>query len=551
LPVYADDLAVRIIKKLLIQLQQIRIFGAGLVIVVLMTSCVSRYDYSMGNRCAGKIEQRRDSTRTVAVPERRYVAPASLPAPLPAAAATVQRSVVTTHQSGPGLHSGELVKVEQLAQARGAIGADMLTEFIVTPYAHAGEVILNVYLSDKASFVRAEPPPTSVSGRKLTWTWFELTEGDVQNIKISLRPTGQGTHRTCYTIHALPMGCVSYEVGSASLAIEKSGPASAGVGEPISYNIIVRNMGNQAADNVVITDDVPSGMSHQSGQSQVSMPVGSLGPGESKSASLTLSANRAGNFINQATASSSNAGSVSATAPTRVVQPSVSITKSGPPMQFLGKDASYRITVSNSGDTALNGVTVTDNAPNNARITGASGTQVSGSQATWSVGTLGAGQSRSFDLALTALAAGTTVNSVSVQTAEGVSDQAQAQTVWRGFPAVLIELVDDPDPLRVGETSTYTLRVTNQGTAPDHNVRALLRFPAGIQPISGSGTTPVKVSGGLVSFGLLQNIDPKQVATWTVQAKAVAIGDARISAEVNTDVLKGKPVSEIESTQVF
>jgi uncharacterized repeat protein (TIGR01451 family) len=220
-------------------------------------------------------------------------------------------------------------------------------------------------------------------------------------------------------------------------------------------------------------------------------------------------------------------------------------------MQFLGKDASYRITVSNSGDTALNGVTVTDNAPNNARITGAGGAQVSGSQATWSVGTLGAGQSRSFDLALTALAAGTTVNSVSVQTAEGVSDQAQAQTVWRGFPAVLIELVDDPDPLRVGETSTYTLRVTNQGTAPDHNVRALLRFPAGIQPISGSGTTPVKVSGGLVSFGLLQNIDPKQVATWTVQAKAVAIGDARISAEVNTDVLKGKPVSEIESTQVF
>jgi uncharacterized repeat protein (TIGR01451 family) len=549
-------------KKLLNQLQSIRVFGAGLAIAILATSCVSRYDYSMGNRWAGKIEHRRDRTRTVAavpesrtgtagvVSEERYTS-APLAWPPPTSGGAIQQSVVTTRQTGQGHHAGELVKVEQLAQARGAIGADMMTEFIVTPYAHVGEVVLNVYLSDKATFVRAEPPPTSVSGRKLTWTWFELADGDVQNIKIWMRPTGQGTLRTCYTVHALPMGCVSFEVGSPSLALEKSGPATAGVGEPIPYNIVVRNTGNQAADNVVITDEVPSGMAHQSGQNQISMPVGTVGPGESKTTTVTLSANQAGNYINRATASSSNAGSVSATAPTRVIKPSVKISKNGPPQQFLGKDANYRITVSNNGDTPLNGVTVTDNAPNNARITSAGGAQVSGSQASWSVGTLGAGQSRSFDLALTALAAGTTVNSASVQTAEGVSDQAQAQTVWRGFPAVLIELVDDPDPLRVGETSTYTLKVTNQGTAPDHNVKAVLRFPSGIQPISGSGTTPVQVNGGQVTLGILSHIDPKQVATWTVQAKAVAIGDARISVEVNTDVLKGKPVSEIESTQVF
>ena len=33
----------------------------------------------------------------------------------------------------------------------------------------------------------------------------------------------------------------------------------------------------------------------------------------------------------------------------------------------------------------------------------------------------------------------------------GLKDSAQACTVWKGVTGVLLEMVDDPDPIQVGE----------------------------------------------------------------------------------------------------
>lgn len=143
------------------------------------------------------------------------------------------------------------------------------------------------------------------------------------------------------------------------------------------------------------------------------------------------------------------------------------------------------------------------------------------------------------------------MNRASVQTAGGLNDSSQVETLWRGFAAVLVEMVDSPDPLLVGETTTYTIRVTNQGTAPDSNVRVRVSFPQNIQPVSVSGVTQGQMQGNLVSFAVLPTLAPKQVAVWSIKAKAIAQGDGRVSAEVDTQVLGGRPVTEIESTQVY
>ena len=78
---------------------------------------------------------------------------------------------------------------------------------------------------------------------------------------------------------------------------------------------------------------------------------------------------------------------------------------------------------------------------------------------------------------------------LTASTASGLRDSAQACTLWRGVAALLIELVDDPDPLQVGETTTYTIRVTNQGTADDNNVVIVANFPNGITPTTATGGT--------------------------------------------------------------
>ena len=524
-----------------------------MLVVSFLTGCVSRRNpnYSFGNRWAGRVERARDAHPNDRRPQpppvnqipapSPYVPPEPIPAPVTPPVMTGNSTEIRTDN----------VWVTKTIAARGSMGADLKSHLVLTPLRHIGEVDLNVYVPDNATFVKADPPPTTVTGRKLTWSWFELKQDEVQKITVCLRPNGEGSVRSCVTVHALPMGCVLAEIGSPRLSIQKTGPPTANFGQPVTYSINVSNTGNSVAENVIVTDYIPVGMKHASGQQQVSMTLGNLEPEQSRSTQITLTAQQRGEFTNRAEARSSNAGSVSDTAVTRVVQSGVKIDKTGPPQQFLGKSANYQITVRNTGDTTLNGVTVTDIAPNNTRITSASGGQVSGNQATWSVGALGAGQSRTLSLALAARQAGTAVNNATVSTAEGLTDSAQAQTLWRGFAAVLVEMVDNPDPLLVGDSTTYTIRVTNQGTAPDSNVQVRVQFPDNIQPVSASGVTQGQVQGNQVVFGALGTIAPKQVATWTIQAKATGQGDGRVNAFVDSAILKGRPVTEVESTQVY
>ncbi len=59
-------------------------------------------------------------------------------------------------------------------------------------------------------------------------------------------------------------------VGKPVLAIAKSGPEMAQVGSDVTYNIVVSNTGTAVAREVVVTDTIPDGLSHSSGQSQLS-----------------------------------------------------------------------------------------------------------------------------------------------------------------------------------------------------------------------------------------------------------------------------------------
>lgn len=528
-----------------------RFLLAALAIASIVTGCISRSNgnYSFGNRWSGRLDLRRDAKAAEPPPQVLPPAPAPAPAPAPFVPPAPPPPPVMTGNSTEIRTSNVLVR--KTIQSRGSIGSDLETTLTLTPLRHIGEVYLNLYVPENATFVRSEPPPTTVAGRKITWEWFELKQNEVQNIKVWLRPTGQGNVRSCITVHALPMGCVLAEIGEPKLAITKTGPASASLGQPVTYNINVSNTGNSAAENIVVTDYVPAGMSHASGQQQVTMPAMNLQPGETKATTVILTPQQRGEFVNRAEAVSSNAGTVSDTAVTRVVQAGVSIDKTGPPQQFLGKSANYQITVQNTGDTTLQGVTVTDNAPSGARITDSSGAQVAGNQATWNIGTLQAGQSRTVSLGLAANQAGVTVNRATVRTAGGLSDDAQAETLWRGFAAVLVELVDAPDPILVGDENTYTIRVTNQGTAPDSQVTVRVNFPENVQPTSAGGATQGQIQGSDVVFGVLPTIAAKQVATWTIKARGTAKGDGRITCSVDTAILGGRPVTEIESTQVY
>ena len=437
------------------------------------------------------------------------------------------------------------VRLLKQMPAEAAYGQEFGYQLTVFAGENVADVLVRDLVPDGAVFVRSEPP-ARVTGNLLEWSWTEMDAGQTREIRVWIRPEREGRIGSCATVSAVPRACAFTTVSRATLGITKTGPATAIVGEDIPYTITVSNTGNAVARQVVVTDNVPDGLVHSTGQNVLSLDLGDLGPNQTRTLPVILRATRRGRVCNSATATSVNAGRVTAEACTSIVQPGLQVTKSGPPEQFIGKNADYTITVINVGDTPLTNVTVTDTAPQLTRIVNAPGATVTGSQAQWVLPQLAPGERRSFGLTLTTATAGTHANTV-VAAAGGLTANAQAATLWRGLGAMLVEVVDSPDPILIGGTTTYTLRVTNQGSADLTNINIVGTFPREITPVAAQSGT---VSGASVRFQTLPRIAVGQSATFTVTARGVVEGDARVKFSFTEDSL-GAPVVEEESTRVF
>ena len=474
--------------------------------------------------------------------EGSTIAPAPRPGPLPLPRPAPLQVQATQISGDTRFGNVRLVK-----QMPGEVnfGQEFMYQLQVFANENVADVIVRDLVPDGAVYVRSEPP-AKVTGNQLEWNLGEMDAGQAREIRVWLRPEREGRLGSCATVHALSRACAFTMVGRATLALTKTGPATAVLGEDVAYNLVVSNSGTAVAKGVVVTDTIPDGLVHSSGQTTLSFNVGDLGPNQSRAIPVVLKGVKRGRACNNAVATSSNAGKVSAEACTTIFQPGLTITKVGPKEQIIGKTAEYDITVSNPGDTKLSNVTVTDTAPAATRITGAPGATLAGNQAGWRIAELGPGEKKTFTLTLTTATAGTHANTVTAA-AGGLTANAQAATLWRGIGAMLVEVEDSPDPILVGAITTYTIKITNQGSGDLVNVNTVGVFPKEVTPVATQHGT---ITGSNVRFQTIPRIAPKQTVTFTLTGRGAVEGDARIKFSFTEDSLTS-PVIEEESTRVF
>jgi uncharacterized repeat protein (TIGR01451 family) len=185
-----------------------------------------------------------------------------------------------------------------------------------------------------------------------------------------------------------------------------------------------------------------------------------------------------------------------------VVTPAIAIAKTAAPATVHAGDVvTYTYTITNTGDTALNDVTVTDDK------LGAVG----------GAGTLDPGET-----AVLTKAASITADTTNVATASGTdrlgktvtaSDDASVDVI---HPAVKIVKTVDKDLVHAGEKVVYTYRVTNTGDVPLHNVSvtddklgaigsaAVLGIGASTELVS----EEISIEGQTTNVGTVTGIDP-------------------------------------------
>lgn len=450
----------------------------------------------------------------------------------------VRTSAILLHQVMPG----EVVR-----------GSDFDFSYHVTNLTDNALQNVLVSLNSKSNLeISSSDPRANTGGDEMAWALGDFAPKETKVIHMTGSASKVGYASDCITVSYNNYLCATLNVVEPALALTKSATERTLKCDEIIIRYVVSNTGTGAADGVSISDTLPNGLAMTNGSRNVSIPVGTLASGESKTYEVKATASSTGSFKSAASASADNGLKANAGATTTVVvAPELALSAECSKTQYLGRNMTFDFALSNTGNGDATSTTASAIIPSGTKLVRSSeGGRVSGNHVTWDMGTMAKGAKRNFSITVLATEAGSYTSSATANAncAESVADTCTSGV--KGIPAVLLEVVDITDPVEVGGQTTYVITVTNQGSAPDTNVRIVATLPGQEAYIGSTGATAATVSGQKITFSPLGTLNVGANASWRITVRADNAGDVRFRLEMTSDNLTS-PVIETEATNLY
>ena len=365
-------------------------------------------------------------------------------------------------------------------------------------------------------------------------------------------------------------GCLDSSTADLSIAkIDSPDPVT--VGSEITYTITVTNNGIGVAQSVVVTDNLPAGLTFVSCNSSGigvcggtgdnrTVTFSTLAVGSSATITIVATVNGSGgaSISNSASVSAAttdpDSGNNSATTTTTVSAADLSITKTASPDPVsAGGDTTYTLVViNNSSTTPAQSVTVRDPLPANTTFLSAAATP-----AGWMrTDSTGVGQTGAVTYTRPTLAAsGTATFAITVKVDSNAADNStvsntatvnsntpddnfannsatQTTTVRRPADLSLINQTGDGSP-NVGDNVSFDLILHNSGPFDATGATVTEHLPAGLDFVSATGT-PGTTYDSNTGVWTVPSVMGNQTQFLTITAKVSTSGLKQTAEEVTT-----------------
>jgi uncharacterized repeat protein (TIGR01451 family) len=347
-------------------------------------------------------------------------------------------------------------------------------------------------------------------------------------------------------------------------------PSPVLVGQNLVYTLTVTNSGPNDAFGVTVQDTLPANLNFlTAGTSQGSVTVGAgsvtgnLGTilvGQSATVSITVipAAAAVGQVTDTATVTATknlqpNLGSNTASLITTVNPTSdLSVTVSGSPNPVLaGQPVTYTVIVTDNGPNTATGVNITDTLPANSTFSSATiskGTffQV-GNTVVGAVGNLAVGGSATFKITVipSGLAVGTVTDTATALGVEGdpntANNTASATTIVNPAANLVVTVSGSPNPVLVGQTLTYTVRVTNNGPNTATNLTVPDTIPSNVVLNSATPSQGTVSQFGSKLIANLGSLASGSSATVTIIVTPTSAAIGSILDAVTASATEGDP----------
>lgn len=334
------------------------------------------------------------------------------------------------------------------------------------------------------------------------------------------------------------------------VAVRVRVPASVGVGQELTYRLIVENQSAAAAHHVILRNPLPAHARFVRAQPEPSAQepellwqLGTLAGGARREVTLVVVPDGKGDIRNCARVQYEHGQCVT----TKVARPGISLRQSGPAQALLYDSVTFQLVVTNTGPTALTNVAVTD-------ILAPGLEHALGNRIKWDLGTLAPGQVRRVEFQAIAKQAGRLRAAATVTADGGLRDEAE-NTLIITEPRLGVRIIG-PAQRYVNTSTPYQITVTNEGAAALANVALALPLPAQVAVVSltqggQSAGNQVNWSVGALAPGASRSVDVVLRAQTPAQHRfeATALAERGLKArDVVTTTFAGVPAVTLDVT---
>jgi uncharacterized repeat protein (TIGR01451 family) len=402
--------------------------------------------------------------------------------------------------------------------------------------------------------VQATEPKAVSDNDALVWDVGTLQPQQEKRIELQLLAAAKGRCACQATVTFSGQSTVNLQVQEPKLVLKATAPDKVLLGDMANVMLTVTNPGDGTADHVKVKTTLSEGLEHARGR-DVEFDLGNLGPNESRSVQVMCTAKAGGEQRCDAVATSEGNLTSSDSAAFPVLQPKLELAVAGPHLRYLDRQGEYVFKVTNPGDAPASNVSIVDQIPQGFKFVNATGGgrhDYTTRTVSWFVGDLAPHQTREVGLQVMAVNIGEYKHVAMARAARGLQAEAEADTRVEGLSALLVELVDLDDPVEVGASEKYEIRVTNTGSKTETNIQVVCTLPDKMEfwGAQGAGGLRHRVEGKEVVFETLPRLAPRADAIFRVVTRPTAPGDVRFKIRVKADSLT-EPVNKEESTKVF
>jgi uncharacterized repeat protein (TIGR01451 family) len=334
-------------------------------------------------------------------------------------------------------------------------------------------------------------------------------------------------------------------VQTPQLAVEKRGPREIQVGKAARYEIVVRNVGNAAAQDVTLRDAVPYGttliattppatpVGPSGSPSELVWPLGPLMPGGEARVSIEVMPQVEGDLGSVASVTFRT----EASARSRATKPDLRLDATETKPVRIGGDMQVSLKISNPGSGVATGVVLEGLLPDGV-------SHRAGRELEFDVGQLQPGESRTIDLTMTSTGPG--VHEARF-TARADGRIEVEQPVRLEITAPTLELTAEmPSRRYLQRPATCVLSMANAGTAPARSIELAAQLPPGMKFVRANHAGWYEERSHRVLWNL-EELPPGEVGSVEVVLMPVDLGPQKIVAAArSTDGLSDQTAHTVE-----